>query len=336
MTTSSYNSPFLEGLNDAVKAKGLIFLNECGLDPGIDIMSTMKVVHEAKEKGHKITSYESYCGGLVAAEDAESNPLGYKFSWNPGAALTASQNTATYRREGKTVVDPKPLRNAIYRHDYSLAMKLESYANRDSLSFMKKFAMEDCDTFVRGTLRFDGFSTIIQDMYDMGIFANEKVPADAKSLRCLTKSKVKDLNALPLGVKKTLHFLDYFSDKPYAFQPNATYLSVLSGIMGTKMALGDHDRDLVVMKHIFKMEDKQKNKWQETSTMIVTGQSKAAGGPTIMARTVGTTCAIATRLVLEKKIPQRGVLSPIHKEIYGPILETLDKQYGVRLIEESS
>lgn len=108
-----------------------------------------------------MTSYESYCGGLAAAEDAESNPLGYKFSWNPGAAIKTSLNSATYMRDGKVVTDKKVLEVAAPRNDYSVAMKLESYPNRDSTVFMKKFGMSDCKTFVRGTLRFEGFSAIL-------------------------------------------------------------------------------------------------------------------------------------------------------------------------------
>ena len=91
VTTSSYISDQMMTLDEACKAKGLIILNECGLDPGIDILGTMKVVHEAKAAGHKIVSYESYCGGIPVAEQAD-NPLGYKFSWNPGASIKASKN----------------------------------------------------------------------------------------------------------------------------------------------------------------------------------------------------------------------------------------------------
>jgi alpha-aminoadipic semialdehyde synthase len=91
MTTSSYISPDMEKIHDQVAAKGLVFLNECGLDPGIDILGTMKIVHEAKEAGYKVVSYESYCGGIPVAEQAD-NPLGYKFSWNPGAGIKASRN----------------------------------------------------------------------------------------------------------------------------------------------------------------------------------------------------------------------------------------------------
>lgn len=63
-------------------------------------MSTMKIVHEAADKGYKVVGYESYCGGLPIAEQAD-NPLGYKFSWNPGAAIKASKNKAIFRKDGK-------------------------------------------------------------------------------------------------------------------------------------------------------------------------------------------------------------------------------------------
>lgn len=124
----------MEKMDEECKKKGLIFLNECGLDPGIDIMSTMKVKDEAEEKGFKIVSYESYCGGLPVAEQAD-NPLGYKFSWNPGAGIKASKNKAIFKKNGKVVEEPEPLKIAEERKDISVAMKLEVYPNRDSLVY---------------------------------------------------------------------------------------------------------------------------------------------------------------------------------------------------------
>ena len=118
-----------------MKSKGLIFLNEIGLDPGIDILTTMKVVHEAKAAGHKIVSYQSYCGGLPVAEQADDNPFGYKFSWNPGAAIKASRNKATYRKNGKVVETMECLKALEFRDEFSNSMKFETYPNRDSLGF---------------------------------------------------------------------------------------------------------------------------------------------------------------------------------------------------------
>lgn len=188
MTTSSYISPDMVKMHEECKAKGLIFLNECGLDPGIDIMGTMKVVHEAKAAGFKTVSYESYCGGIPVAEQAD-NPLGYKFSWNPGAAIKASRNTATFMQNGKVVVTNTPLKCAVI-DDFSVSMKLETYPNRDSLVFMERFGMQDCETFIRGTYRFTGFSDIISSFHDIGLTSDETAPDGVKTLRDLLESKL--------------------------------------------------------------------------------------------------------------------------------------------------
>jgi saccharopine dehydrogenase-like NADP-dependent oxidoreductase len=189
MITSSYISPDMEKIHNDVKAKGLIFLNECGLDPGIDIMGTMKIVHEARNAGYKVVSYESYCGGLPVADQAD-NPLGYKFSWNPGAAIKASRNTAIFKKNGKKVVTDAPLKCVEDREDFSVSMKLEAYPNRDSLVFMDRFGMHDCETFVRGTLRFSGFSATISAFHDIGLTSDDPAGDDVKTLRCLLESRL--------------------------------------------------------------------------------------------------------------------------------------------------
>ncbi|MGX7836081.1 saccharopine dehydrogenase C-terminal domain-containing protein, partial [Campylobacter fetus subsp. venerealis] len=76
-------------------AKGLLFLNECGLDPGIDHMSAMQIIDFMKSKGQEITSFKSYCGGLLAPE-SEDNPWKYKFTWNPRNVVLAGQGTSRY------------------------------------------------------------------------------------------------------------------------------------------------------------------------------------------------------------------------------------------------
>ena len=104
-------------------------------------------------------SYESYCGGIPVADQAD-NPLGYKFSWNPGASIKASKNTAIFMRGGQRVVTNEPLKEAKMDDDVSMAMKLEVYPNRDSTVFQERFGMTDCHTFIRGTYRFAGFSSV--------------------------------------------------------------------------------------------------------------------------------------------------------------------------------
>lgn len=190
LATSSYISPDMEKLHPQVKDKDLIFLNESGLDPGIDIMSTMKVVHEAKQHGHKVVSYESYCGGLPVPEQAD-NPLGYKFSWNPGAGIKASRNKAIFKKDGKKVETDAPLKCVEDADDVSVAMKLEVYPNRNSLEFLDKFEMTDCETFIRGTFRFKGFSYVISAFHDVGLTSDDSVPENITNLRSLTESLIK-------------------------------------------------------------------------------------------------------------------------------------------------
>lgn len=161
-----------------------------GLDPGIDILGTMKVVHEAQAQGHKVVGYESYCGGIPVAEQA-NNPLGYKFSWNPGAGIKASRNRAIFKQNGKVVVTDEPLKCASDRDDISVAMKFEVYPNRDSIVFLERFNMQDCETFVRGTVRYKGFSSIISSFHDLGITSDDLVPQDIgiNNLKDLTISR---------------------------------------------------------------------------------------------------------------------------------------------------
>lgn len=158
-------------------------MNECGLDPGIDIMGTMKVVHEANLKGYKVFSYESYCGGLPVAEQADENPLGYKFSWNPGAAIKASRNKAIFKKNDKVIEVDECLKEFEIRDDFSCSMKLETYPNRDSLSFQENFGMIDCLTFIRGTIRYEGFSCVISAFHDLGLTSDEEIPASIISLK---------------------------------------------------------------------------------------------------------------------------------------------------------
>lgn len=151
----------------------------------------------------------------------------------------------------------------------------------------------------------------------------------------LNKHDEKALKKAMHSILKSLEFLEFFKDNQVVIEKK-TYLQVLSEAMQGKLALGDTDRDLVIMRHEFGIQSPTTNKeWKRTSTMVASGNSRASGGFSIMSQTVGFTCAIATRLVLQKKFPQRGVLSPIYPEIYEPILEEL-KSIGVCLKEEEA
>lgn len=92
----------MQELHEKAKDAGITVMNEIGLDPGIDHLYAVKTIDEVHEKGGKITSFLSYCGGLPAPE-ASDNPLGYKFSWSSRGVLLALRNPGKWWKDGKVV-----------------------------------------------------------------------------------------------------------------------------------------------------------------------------------------------------------------------------------------
>src|SRR5512136_2782641 len=105
MVTTSYVKDQMRALDGAAREAGVILLNEIGVDPGIDHMSAMKVIHDVERRGGKVTGFDSWCGGLPAPEACD-NPFGYKFSWSPKCVLMAGKNPARFIKDGRVVEVP--------------------------------------------------------------------------------------------------------------------------------------------------------------------------------------------------------------------------------------
>ena len=56
----------MKAMDADVKAAGLMFMCEMGLDPGIDHMTANQIIHSIERVASSITSFKSYCGGLIA------------------------------------------------------------------------------------------------------------------------------------------------------------------------------------------------------------------------------------------------------------------------------
>ena len=143
LVTASYVSDEIMSLNSEAKQKGVLLLNEIGLDPGIDHMSAMKIIDSLKAKGGELTSFKSYCGGLVAPE-FDTNPWSYKFTWNPRNVVLAGQGTAQYIEGGKFKYIPY---GQLFQRTVSLNVldygTFEAYANRDSLSYREIYKIDN-------------------------------------------------------------------------------------------------------------------------------------------------------------------------------------------------
>ena len=157
LVTASYVKDEMQAMDSDARDSGLIFLNEVGVDPGIDHMAAMQVIDNIKSAGGTVKSFISYCGGLPAMSN-NNNPLGYKFSWSPEGAMLAANNDGRYLDEGKVVDVPG---NKLFEHywltDIPGSGVFEAYVNRDALPYLELYGINSAKTIFRGTLRNVGY-----------------------------------------------------------------------------------------------------------------------------------------------------------------------------------
>lgn len=334
LVTASYVSPEMEALHAEAEAKGLVFLNEIGLDPGIDHMSAMRIIDDVQGRGGTVTSFRSYCGGLPAPE-ANDNPFGYKFSWAPRGVLLASRNGATYWQDGR-VVETAPER--LFRDMHVLTVPgagdFEAYPNRDSLMYRAIYGLgEGLETLFRGTLRNMGWCDILFHLRGLGLLELEERDAAGKTLAeyvrgVLGVGEDEDLPAAAaerMGVSQdclpphAMDWLGLFSDRPVG-RDKVAPLDAVGDVMLAKLNYAEGERDMVVLYHEFQAAFPDAAAETITSTLVDFG---VPGGASSMARTVSLPAAVATDMILTGAIERRGVLRPVQADIYGPILDEL-------------
>jgi len=344
MVTTSYVSDTMKALDEEATKTGVILLNECGLDPGIDHMSAMKIIHQIQEDGGRVTSFTSFCGGLPAP-DANTNPFGYKFSWSPRGVLLAGTNDAHYRMDGEDVnIKAKELFASYRMMTVEGLGEFEGYPNRNSLPYKEVYGIEDTGTILRGTLRYPGWCPTLKAIVDLGFLSEEPRPELAgKSYKDLTAhlvdagsdEDVKARTAAKLGLAvddhriQRLEWLGLFSDIPLPPEHDNS-LDMLCSLMEPRMQYGEMERDMIILQHNF-IADYGERKEHIVSTFIGYG---IPGGHTAMARTVALPAAIAAKMVLHGEITEPGVHIPIKPGIYTPILDELEK-VGIKFEEKS-
>lgn len=346
MVTASYVSDEMQQLDEEVKEKGLVFMNEIGVDPGIDHMSAMQVIDRIRAKGGKILLFESFTGGLVAPE-SDTNLWNYKFTWNPRNVVVAGQGgVAKFLQEGKFKYIPY---NRLFRRTEFLEVKgygrFEVYANRNSLKYKSVYGLDDVLTLYRGTIRRVGFSRawnmfvqlgmtddsyIMENSEDMSYrdFANSFLPyspTDSVELKFRHNLKIDQDDIM---WDKLLE-LDIFNPNKKVGLKDATPAEILQKILMDKWSLSEEDKDMIVMYHKFGYEINGEKK-QIDATMVNIGQDQTR---TAMARTVGLPVAIAALKILNGTISTPGVQLPITKEVYDPILKELAEN-GIVFKEE--
>jgi len=331
--TTSYISDEMRALDDDAKEAGILLLNECGVDPGIDHMSAMKIIDNAHNNNGKIMSFTSFTGGLPAP-DANNNPYGYKLSWSPRGVLLAGRNDAQFLRDGKEVkISGSELFENCELMEVPGMGTFEGYPNRDSLSYIDIYNIQETKTMLRGTFRNVGWCGTLDKIADLGLLNIEERSFDGmtyaglmRELTSSTELDVKSAVAKTCGIEpdnsiiKRLEWLGLFEEKQIPSGTN-TILDALCNLFEEKLQYASGERDMIVMQHEFLIQYPDK-KQKVTSTLIDYG---IPNGDSSMSRTVALPVAIASKMILDGEIKLTGVHRPIIPEIYEPILKELEK-----------
>ncbi|SDR83692.1 Saccharopine dehydrogenase, NADP-dependent [Formosa sp. Hel1_31_208] len=346
MVTASYVSEEMQELNPAATEKGLVFMNEIGVDPGIDHMSAMQVIDRIRDQGGKMILFESFTGGLVAPE-SDNNLWNYKFTWNPRNVVLAGQGSAAkFLQESSYKYIPY---NRLFRRTEFLEIdgfgRFEAYANRDSLKYQSVYGLDHVETLYRGTMRRVGFSRAWNIFVLLGMTDDSYTIDDSENMSYrdfvnaflpyspTDSVELKFRHALKIDqddiVWDKLEELDIFSKTKMVEIKKATPAQILQKILMDSWTLDETDKDMIVMYHKFGYELNGK-RHQIDATMVTIGEDQTY---TAMAKTVGLPVAIATMDILNGKISTPGVQIPIRREVYEPILEEL-KEYGIQFTEK--
>ncbi|WP_417195110.1 saccharopine dehydrogenase family protein [Bizionia sp.] len=345
MVTASYISDEMQNLDKAARDKGLIFMNEIGVDPGIDHMSAMHVIDRIRDAGGKMILFESFTGGLVAPE-SDNNLWNYKFTWNPRNVVVAGQGgAAKFLQEGTYKYIPY---NRLFRRTEFLDVegygRFEGYANRDSLKYQSVYGLSNVKTLYRGTMRRVGFSRAWNMFVQLGMTDDSYTIDDSENMSYrdfvnaflpyspTDSVELKFRHALKIDqddiVWDKLLELDILNGNKRVELKKATPAQILQKILMDSWTLEEDDKDMIVMYHKFGYELDGK-RHQIDSTMVTIGEDQTY---TAMAKTVGLPVAIATLAILNETITTPGVQMPITKEVYGPILQELET-YGIAFTE---
>jgi saccharopine dehydrogenase-like NADP-dependent oxidoreductase len=338
MISASYQDKKIPTLCLDANRKGILVLNEMGLDPGIDHMSAMSLVDKIKERGGSISSFQSYGGGLPAPEVA-TNPLRYCITWNPRNIVQSGEEGAQYIEKGKIRILPH---HQVFQRTWTVEIDglgpFEAYPNRDSIIYRSIFGLKKVHTMIRGTLRYPGWSETWQQIVKLGL-PNETLTIPFLKNRTyreltemflplnlsgtnLEQRLANFLNISPTGkIMDNLKWLGLFSDEKINSK-SRTASEVMINLLKKRLQLPEGMRDMVIIYHEIEAHFPEENNRREKiiSTFIDYGEPN---GFTAIAKSVGLPAAIAAKLLLNNQLPLTGCHIPTHPTIYTIVLKEL-------------
>ena len=334
LLTASYVDEHIKVLENDIKKRGVLFLCEMGLDPGIDHMSAMQMIHRIQNAGGVISSFKSHCGGLVAPEN-DNNPWHYKISWNPRNIIIAGKEGAVYKENNENV---SVTYEELFANNKTISIPgLDNYCfypNRDSLRYEALYGLTAAHTFLRTTLRHPDFCSAWKHIIDLhfteeGIFYDTDVLSFAQFFKGHLDNYYSAANGFDNNTLfiKQLQYLGLHDDT-FINRGTISAAAILQYILEQKLSLQPHDKDMVVMLHQLEYS-LQNNLKKENSCLIIKGNNNVQ---TAMAKTVGLPLGIAAKLLLENKLTETGLHIPIIPSIYEPVLKEL-AEWGIKFEE---
>ena len=344
MVTASYLSAAVKALDESARKKGVVLMNECGVDPGIDHMSAMKMIDNIKNEGGRLKAFESSTGGLVAP-GFENNPWQYKFTWNPRNVVLAGGEGARFLHNGKFKYIPH---HQVFRRKEIIKVPnlgaFEVYGNRDSLTYRETYGLHNLETMFRGTIRRPGFCEAWDIFVQLGATDDTYIMEDTENMthREFINSFMKYRIDIPMETKLAIYlgideesemmdrlrWLGIFEDTIIGI-PGLSPARILQKILEKKWKLDPGDKDMIVMQHQFDFT-LNNHDIKRSSTMVFIGKDK---DQTAMSLTVGLPLAMVTKRILTGQFAEPGVQLPIAPAIYNPVLDEL-KEYGIHFVDE--
>ncbi|KAL3314779.1 hypothetical protein Ciccas_006596 [Cichlidogyrus casuarinus] len=352
MLTASYRTPQLREMASRFEEAGITAFMEIGLDPGIDHLLAMELFDEIKDRGGIIEAYHSYTGGIPAPENSD-NALRYKFSWSPEAALSTVLNGAKYLKNGHIMEIPAggALMKASKKMDVYPGFNLESYPNRDSMVYAKLYGLEECPTVVRGTLRYEGYCKMMQALIKFGLMDNnshkllqpQSPDLTWRELLCkLNNVSSSDLPSLKDALYekidgdsdlfKDIETLSIFSNEKVIKM--GTPLATIANLLTKPLSYLPYERDMIIMSHLTDVMWPDHTKERKLVRMVAYGDPALGRAGFAMSRTVGIPAAIAAKMMLDGEVKQKGIVLPLSRDLYRPILKRL-KAEGIYATESS-
>jgi saccharopine dehydrogenase (NADP+, L-glutamate forming) len=348
LITASYVSADMQALHDRASRASILLMNECGLDPGLDHMSAMQLIHRIKQKGGVIESFRSYTGGLITPESA-TNPWNYKFTWNPRNVILAGSQGARFLENG---LEKRLTHVEVFEKASTVEIEghgqFDAYANRDSLNYINLYELDQARTILRGTLRHRGFCRAWSFLIKLGLTDDQRIiqhdgPRTWADLITdmipdnIRGDTIQQRVAAYLNVSEQDESLEKLSwtgifDRQPLPLTCGTPACMLQLLLEEKWKLEEKDRDMVVMYHEIIYRNVASEAIRLISSLVVKGQNSVM---TAMALTVGLPLGITALLILNKKIHQKGVAIPVMPEVYNPVLESL-KKHGIEFTEKES